>query len=159
LGLLAQEIARLVGQTLTEWQTLQKKLPAYRAHAAAVADIEAQLKRLIHKTFIVDTPYLRLQHFPRYLKAAGLRLEKLKTDPARDARLFADYQPLWTQYERRAAAAARQNRSPYHAPHDAQLEQFRWLMEELRVGLFAQELKTPTPVSVKRLQKMWEGMR
>ena len=42
---------------------------------------------------------------------------------------------------------------------DPQVEQFRWLMEELRVGLFAQELRTPVPVSVKRLQKLWEGIQ
>jgi ATP-dependent helicase HrpA len=64
---------------------------------------------------------------------------------------MADYQPLWTQYERRARELAKQNR------HNRELEQFRWLMEELRVSLFAQELKTPVPVSVKRLQKMWEA--
>jgi ATP-dependent helicase HrpA len=153
LGLLAQEIARLVGQTLAAWQALQKKLSASgKTHAAAAADIEAQTQRLIHKTFIIDTPFERLQHFPRYLKAVELRLDKLKADPARDARLLADYQTLWTQYERRATQFARQNR---HAP---ELEQFRWLLEELRVSLFAQELKTPAPVSVKRLQKMWEAM-
>jgi CysZ protein len=59
--------------------------------------------------------------------------------------------PLWTNYERRASVLARQGVS------DAQLEQFRWLLEELRVQLFAQELRTPVPVSSKRLQKMWEG--
>ncbi|MDR0672692.1 MAG: ATP-dependent RNA helicase HrpA [Zoogloeaceae bacterium] len=150
LGLLAQEMARLVGQTLTEWQALQKKLPAFnKAWPAAAADIEAQMKRLMTKTFIADTPFERLQHFPRYLRAAQLRLDKLKNDAARDARLMAEYQPLWTQYERRARQLARQNRQ------DEETEQFRWLMEELRVSLFAQELKTPVPVSVKRLQKIW----
>ncbi|MDR2365470.1 MAG: DUF3418 domain-containing protein, partial [Zoogloeaceae bacterium] len=156
LGLLAREIARLTDEILGEWQTLLKRraaAPKAREAAASDSDIEAQMKRLIHKTFLADTPFERLQHFPRYLKAAALRLDKLKADPARDARLLADYQPLWTQYERRAAQFARQN---HRAP---ELEQFRWLLEELRVSLFAQELKTPMPVSVKRLQKMWEGMQ
>ncbi|GHU15592.1 hypothetical protein FACS189441_7480 [Betaproteobacteria bacterium] len=153
LGLLAQEITRLTGQILTEWQSLQKKLSACKAHPAAVTDIEAQTKRLMSKNFIEDTPFERLQHFPRYLKAAQMRLDKLKNDPARDARALAEYQPLWTQYERRARELAKQNR------HDKELEQFRWLLEELRVSLFAQELKTPVPVSVKRLQKMWEGIQ
>ena len=153
LGLLAQEITRLTGQILAEWQSLQKKLPAHKARAAAVADIEAQSKRLMSKNFIANTPFERLQHFPRYLKAAQMRLDKLKNDPARDARALAEYQPLWTQYERRARELAKQNR------HDKEIEQFRWLLEELRVSLFAQELRTPVPVSVKRLQKMWEGMK
>ncbi|MDR2625867.1 MAG: ATP-dependent RNA helicase HrpA [Zoogloeaceae bacterium] len=149
IGLLAQEISRLIAQILSEWQTLAKKLPACKSWPAAIADIEAQTARLMTKNFIADTPFPRLQHFPRYLKAAQLRLEKLKTDPARDARLLAEYQPLWTQYERRAGECRKQGRT------DERLEQFRWLLEELRVSLYAQELKTPVPVSVKRLQKMW----
>ncbi|MCX8146095.1 MAG: ATP-dependent RNA helicase HrpA, partial [Azovibrio sp.] len=153
LGLLMQEIARLVGLVLGEWQALMKKLPAYKAYAAVVADIDAQVKRLMGKRFIAATPFERLQHFPRYLKAAQVRLDKLKADPARDARALADYQPLWTQYERKAALLAKQGRS------DPQLEQLRWLLEELRVSLFAQELKTPVPVSVKRLQKLWETIQ
>ena len=152
LGLLAQEICRLVGQILADWQVLQKKLPAFKSHAAAMQDVEKQLGRLIGKRFVVGTPFERLQHFPRYLKAISLRLDKLKADPARDARLLAEYTPLWTNYERRAIVLAKQG------VNDAQVEQFRWMLEELRVQLFAQELRTPAPVSTKRLQKMWEGM-
>jgi ATP-dependent helicase HrpA len=152
LGLIMQEVCRLVGTVLTEWQTAVKKLPAFKAHAAAVADIEAQLKRLIGKNFVVDTPFERLQHYPRYLKAVGVRLDKLKANPTRDAQLMTEYAPLWTNYERRAIQLAKMGAV------DPQVEQFRWLLEELRVGLYAQELRTPVPVSVKRLQKQWEGM-
>lgn len=84
------------------------------------------------------------------------RLEKLKAGGAqgevRDARLMAEYAPLWTNYERRAIVLARQGVA------NPQVEQFRWMLEELRVQLFAQELRTPAPVSSKRLQKMWEGL-
>ncbi len=157
LGLLAQEICRLVGQILTDWQALQKKLPAFKAHATALQDAEKQLSRLIGKRFIAGTPFERLQHFPRYLKAIALRLDKLKAGggegAARDARLLAEYAPLWTNYERRAIVLAKQGGD------DPQVEQFRWMLEELRVQLFAQELRTPTPVSSKRLQKMWEAIR
>jgi len=156
LGLLAQEICRLVAQILADWQALQKKLPAFRAHAVALADIEKQLARLIGKRFIADTPFERLQHVPRYLKAIVMRLDKLRAGGSegatRDARLLAEYAPLWTNYERRAIVLAKQGVA------DPQVEQFRWLLEELRVQLFAQELRTPAPVSTKRLQKMWEGM-
>ncbi|MGL5631156.1 MAG: ATP-dependent RNA helicase HrpA, partial [Azovibrio sp.] len=153
LGLLGQEISRLVSTILTEWQHLMKKMPAFKAHQAAQEDLDVQIKRLLNKEFIVAVPFERLQHFPRYLKAAQVRLDKLKTDPARDTRLLKEYQPLWTLYERRALVLAKQG------TQDPQLEQFRWLLEELRVNLFAQELKTPVPVSVKRLQKMWEGIQ
>ena len=156
LNLLAQEIARLIGQILTDWQSLQKKLQAFKAYGSTLQDIDAQVSRLINKRFVVDTPFERLQHYPRYLKAVALRLDKLKAagsqGVARDTRLLAEFAPLWNHYERRASLRARQGVS------DPQLEQFRWLLEELRVQLFAQELRTPVPVSSKRLQKMWEGM-
>jgi ATP-dependent helicase HrpA len=77
-----------------------------------------------------------------------MRLDKLRTDPARDARLLAEFQPLENAYLR--LLAQRKGRA------DARLEEFRWLLEELRVGLFAQELRTAHPVSVKRLEKIWQ---
>ena len=140
----------MVGLVLTEWQAVQKKLVAFKSQAAAYRDIEQQLGRLVGKRFILDTPFERLQHYPRYLKAIALRLDKLRSDPARDARQLAEYQPLWVAYERRAILLAKQG-----VTNEA-VEQFRWQLEELRVQLFAQELRTPAPVSVKRLQKMWE---
>ena len=82
-----------------------------------------------------------------------MRLDKLKASPSRDAQLMAEYGPLWTNYERRAIQLAKMGTV------DPQIEQFRWLLEELRVGLYAQELRTPVPVSVKRLQKQWEGIK
>lgn len=111
------------------------------------------MKRLMGKQFVSDTPFERLQHYPRYFKAIGVRLDKLRANPARDAQLMAEYGPLWTNYERRALQLARLHAS------DPQIDQFRWLMEELRVGLHAQELRTPVPVSTRRLQKQWEGIR
>ncbi|KAA0888458.1 ATP-dependent RNA helicase HrpA [Pusillimonas sp. ANT_WB101] len=151
LGLLAQEIARLAGQVLAEWAALQKKLQQAKSHAVAYADLQAQQSALMNKWFVRDTPYKQLAHFPRYLKAAQARIEKLRGDPARDARLVADMAPLLAQYQRA--------RSALKGARDGQLDDFRWLLEELRVALFAQELRTPMPVSVKRLQKAWEAMR
>lgn len=151
LGLLAQEIARLAGVILTEWSALQKKLPQAKPHAAAYADLQKQQSALMGKWFLRDTAYRQLSHFPRYLKAAQVRIDKLRSDPARDARLMADMAPLLTQYQRAVSALK--------GARDAQLEEFRWLLEELRVALFAQELRTPMPVSVKRLQKAWSAMQ
>ncbi|MFZ2269722.1 MAG: ATP-dependent RNA helicase HrpA [Azonexus sp.] len=153
LGLVMQEVCRLVGTVLTEWQAVVKKLPAFKAHAAATQDIEAQLKRLMGKNFVLETPFERLSHYPRYLKGIQVRLDKLKSNPARDTQLMADYAPLWTNYERRAIQLAKQG------TFDPQIEQFRWLLEELRISLFAQELKTPVPMSVKRLEKQWQSLR
>ncbi len=150
--LVAQEVTRLAGAILAEHAALQKKLAALqKAFPQAVADVTAQAGALLARGFIAATPWERLAHFPRYLKAAGMRLDKLRNDPARDARLMAEWQALARPWERERATLARAGqRDPF-------LEEFRWLLEELRVALFAQELKTPSPVSVKRLQKMWEG--
>ncbi|APR95639.1 ATP-dependent helicase [Pandoraea thiooxydans] len=151
LNLLAQEIARLVGLILTEYAAVQKKLPQAKAHGQAYADLQQQLQRLIGKRFIADTPYAQLAHFPRYLKAMTLRIDKLKADAGRDARVAAELAPLLQNYQR--ALTQRRDQD------DGRLDEFRWLLEELRVSLFAQELRTPMPVSVKRLHKVWESLQ
>jgi len=157
VNLIAQEMARLIGSILAEYQLLAKKMKeAQRGYPAQVQDIQDQMSRLLPKHFIADTPFERLAHFPRYLKAAVLRLDKLRNDPGRlslDVRGMGELMPLQTLYLRQLAAARKSGAI------DDTLEQFGWLLEELRVQLFAQELRTPVPVSAKRLQKMWEGMR
>lgn len=151
LGLLAQEVARLSMAILTEYAALQRKLAQAKPHEAAYADLMQQLGALMPKWFVRDIPYAHLAHYPRYLKAAVARIDKLRADPERDARLLAEMAPLLTQYQRA--------RSALKGAPDPRLDEFRWLLEELRVALFAQELRTPMPVSVKRLLKTWESMR
>ncbi|MFZ5538744.1 MAG: ATP-dependent RNA helicase HrpA [Pseudomonadota bacterium] len=151
LNLIAQEVARLATAIVQEAAALPKKLAAARAFAAAVADIEQQLARLFPKRFIVATPPAQLAHYPRYLKAIALRLDKLKSDPARDAQRMNEVAQLQAPYLRELTARK--------GVADPRLEEFRWLLEELRVSLFAQELRTPMPVSVKRLTKAWESLR
>ncbi|WP_321952852.1 ATP-dependent RNA helicase HrpA [Paraburkholderia bannensis] len=151
LSLLAQEIARLVGQILAEYASLAKKLVQAKAFGAPAADMQAQVDALISKRFILDTPYAQLVHFPRYLKGVALRIDKLRADPTRDARQAAEFQPLAQQYQRALSQRG--------GVFDARLSEFRWLLEELRISLFAQELRTPMPVSVKRLHKVWESMQ
>ena len=150
LNLLVNEIARLIGQILGEYHTLPKKLQALKAHKAAQADMQSQLQSLIHKWFVVETDHGQLAHFPRYLKAVLVRLDKLRTDPTRDTRLMSEWQQAATPWQRALKSGA-------HG--DPKMQEFRWMLEELRVSLFAQELKTPMPVSVKRLQKVWESMQ
>jgi ATP-dependent helicase HrpA len=151
--LVAQEILRLVGTVLSEHAAVTRKLAGMqKAFPQAAADIAAQLAELMPKKFILATPFERLQHYPRYLKAIALRLDKARNDPARDTRLMADWQALGKPWERERNAMLKSGQ-----PQDAFLDEFRWLLEELRVALFAQELKTSSPVSVKRLQKMWDS--
>ncbi|WP_261529742.1 ATP-dependent RNA helicase HrpA [Burkholderia multivorans] len=151
LNLLAQEIARLVGQILTEYAGVVKKLAQAKPFAQAHADLQQQLSALIGKRFVIDTPYAQLVHFPRYLKGIALRIDKLKADPARDAKQLGELQPLVQQYQRAVSQRG--------GVVDPRLAEFRWLLEELRISLFAQELRTPMPVSVKRLYKVWESMQ
>jgi len=151
ISLVAQEYLRLLGGVVNEYAVLQKKIAGIaKAFPATAADITAQCAELLSKGFMLDTPFERLQHFPRYLKAATLRLDKLRNDPTRDARLMGEWQILAKPWQREFASRQKASVS------DAFLEEFRWLLEELRVALFAQELRTPTPVSVKRLQKAWQ---
>jgi ATP-dependent helicase HrpA len=150
LGLLVNEIARLVSLVLTEFHGLPKKLQGVQPQAAA--DMQAQLQGLVHKRFVTETEYSQLAHFPRYLKAINVRLEKLRADPLRDAKSMAEWTGAATQFLRISKVQAGKNTDP-------RMTEFRWMLEELRVSLFAQELRTPMPVSAKRLQKVWESMQ
>jgi len=152
-NLIAQEIMRLATAIITEQRELQKRLVnAAKAFPVAAEDVRQQLARLLAPHFVALTPYERLQHFPRYLKAAGLRLDKLRTDPTRDARSMSEFAPLHSAWQRDFAARA------WQGTVTDEIGQFRWLLEELRVSLFAQELRTPVPVSVKRLARLWQTL-
>ena len=145
---------RLFGSIAEEYQRAQKKLAAAaKSLPQSAADVRAQLARLIFKGFLSATPWDRLHDLPRYLKAMQSRLDKYSADPERDQRHAGNIAELWRRYEERAAKLARAKAT------DARLEDFRWRIEELRVSLFAQELKTPYPVSYKRLDKLWSQIR
>ena len=147
LNLIAQEVARLAGVVLVEYAAATRKLKDSKAPRDVADDITAQLQRLVPKRFVVAAPWTQLQHFARYLKGVVMRLDKLRADPARDAQKLAELRPLEQRYLRRLAELKGQA--------DARLDDFRWQLEELRISLFAQELRTPQPVSVKRLEKTW----
>ena len=150
IGLIGQAFAREVATVLLEHQALLRKLPTAKSNPAVAADLERQLTDLLPKRWPTVTPPERLGHLARYLKAMGLRLDKLRADPARDAIKSAEISPL-LQNLRRAQIARRGSVDP-------RLEEYRWLLEELRVSLYAQELRAAVPVSVKRLQKIWESI-
>jgi ATP-dependent helicase HrpA len=145
IGLPAQEISRVVQAVLERLARIQAALP--KAAAAAAADVRAQLAWLTPAGFLLTTPWPRLQEFPRYLHAIEQRLEKLGRDPRRDAQLAAEIAPLETRY--RARVKTERGLKP---PGE---DEFRWLLEEFRVSLFAQQLKTRVPVSARRLEDAW----
>ena len=150
LNLIAQEVARAVHAVLQELANASRKLKDSRPARDVADDIAAQLQRLVPKRFALETPWAQLQHLPRYLKAITARLDKLRADAARDAKLMSEVKPLEQRYTRRLAELK--------GVRDARLDDFRWQLEELRVSLFAQELRTPQPVSVKRLDKVWSQL-
>jgi ATP-dependent helicase HrpA len=147
LTLIAGEVSRMVGNVLLEYAAAIRKIKDNKAATEPIADCQQQLQKLMPKGFAAQTPYAQLQHLPRYLKAIVLRLDKWRADPARDAAKLAELRPLEQRYLRRVIEQKGQS--------DARLDEYRWLLEELRVSFFAQELRTPQPVSTKRLDKAW----
>jgi ATP-dependent helicase HrpA len=147
LTLIANEVARLAAQILADYAVTVRKVKDTKVQPEATADVTQQLQRLMPKRFLALTPWSQLQHLPRYLKAATLRLDKLRSDPARDASRLAELRPQEQRYWRLVAERK--------GAVDARMQEYRWLLEELRVSFFAQELRTPQPVSTKRLDKVW----
>jgi len=150
LTLIANEVARLAGTILLEHAAAARKIKDTKNAPDATADCAQQLQRLMPKRFLQAAPWARLQHLARYLKAITLRLDKYRADPARDAARLTELRPLEQRYWRLVAERK--------GAVDERMEEFRWLLEELRVSFFAQELRTPQPVSVKRLEKAWTQM-
>jgi ATP-dependent helicase HrpA len=150
----AKEVCRVVGEIVSEYQALRPRLnqqgvPIWQR---AMTDIRNQLKELLHPGFIVSVPLARLKDYPRYLKAIQLRLDKFSINPAKDADWQQQVQSWWQAYQ------VRVNDDKQRGVRDPKLEEFRWMLEELRVSLWAQWLKTPYPVSFKRLAKTWSEL-
>ncbi|WP_311220578.1 MULTISPECIES: ATP-dependent RNA helicase HrpA [unclassified Acidovorax] len=147
LTLIANEVARLAGTILVEFATAARKIKDTKNAPEATQDAQQQLQRLMPRQFLAAAPWTQLAHFPRYLKAITLRLDKHRADPSRDAARLTELRPQEQRYWR--LVADRKGKV------DSRMQELRWLLEELRVSFFAQELRTPQPVSVKRLDKLW----
>jgi ATP-dependent helicase HrpA len=143
-------LAELATTCIDQGRALSESLArAPAAWKAAVTDMQTQLEALLPPGFLVHTPPARLNRLPAYLRAMRLRLEKLSRSPARDAQALAELAPLLAEW--REAWARR--------PDDPALQDFRWQLEELRIALFAQEVRTLEPTSVKRLSRRWAEIR
>ena len=141
-------------EVLELYQTIQKRLKKMPVNwLEAGADIQDQAQHLLFKHFLVETDSEQLAHYPRYLKGMILRLEKLESDSSKDRALRVQVQPYWDNYKNRLKTLQQQKRQ------SAVLNEFRWMIEEYRISLFAQQLKTTMPVSEKRLNKLWEEVK
>lgn len=150
----AERLARLTLDILKLWHGLQKRFKGKidLTHAVALNDIKQQLSHLVYPGFVRDTPAAWLKEMPRLLKAVELRLEKLPGQVQKDRVWSGELANLWSQYQTRL------NKHGQEGKRDPQLEVYRWLLEEYRVSLFAQQLGTKVPVSDKRLSKQWSAV-
>ena len=147
----ATGVRDLVAAILAEYQPILATLKGSGSPAlkGVAGEIREQLDALVHPGFLLETPEAWLKHFPRYLKAIRLRLERRQQAPMKDDARAAEIAPLLAAYRGLAA------RNAAERLHDPELVRYRWLLEEYRVSLFAQELRTIEPVSAKRLEKQW----
>jgi ATP-dependent helicase HrpA len=117
----------------------------------AYSDVKAHLERLLKRGFMVQEPWSQLQCYTRYLRAMEYRIDKLQGNLPRDRQSMAEFESLWKPY---SDLVARTDLDDH-----PELREFGWLLEELRVSLFAQPLGTREPVSLKRLDKRWLEIR
>lgn len=145
------EVCRLTSEILTEYHQLRPRLQQTGAQAwqRLMNDVRSQLKALMPSGFLTQVPFIRLKHYPRYLRAIAVRLDKFASNPSRDAQ----WQDTLANWHRQLQQRREVDR--VRGVHNANLEEFRWMLEELRVSLWAQQLKTPYPVSFKRVEKAW----
>jgi ATP-dependent helicase HrpA len=147
---LAQDTVRGVEAVLTEAREVAIALgaaPGRRVPEAAVADLRRQMGGLLHRGFVVAAGRRRLRDVVRYLRAMRHRLEKLPANAVRDALAMDTVAAVTAEYEQLRRAVP-----PTGAPDDP-VTRVRWMLEELRVSLFAQQLGTPRPVSEQRIVK------
>jgi len=150
ISVVKQALLRDVAEILDLHAQVAARLAVKPQFTAAMRDETAHLAALLPADFITATPWMHLKDLPRYLRGILKRLEKLPAAEQRDARGMAGVLTLQNKY------LARRAQVKGEAP--AALEDFRWQLEELRISLFAQELKTPYPVSAKRLDKLWNEL-
>jgi ATP-dependent helicase HrpA len=154
LAAVAGEVVPLAGGVLGQYQALRKRLADTTQinWLDAVQDIRAQLDGLIFRGFLGRVPYERLKDYPRYLRAAEQRIDRLAHGAAKDRERMRELAPLERRWAERAAAMRAAGR------RDPRLEEIRWMLEELHVSLFAQQLGTAYPVSVKRIEARWREL-
>ena len=150
----AEHLAKTVLLILQRWHEIKKRLKGRIDLSMAVAlnDIKTQLTSLLYVGFIRDTPAQWLQEYPRYLKAIEQRLDKLPSQVQQDRVWTVELSAYQDKLKKR------QNKHSQEGKYDEALTVYRWMLEEYRVSLFAQQLGTKIPVSDKRLSKQWSAV-
>ena len=142
-------VTATVEKILASARRIEKRLKGTTSLAliTALNDVKSQLEQLVFPGFVATTGYAQLTHLPRYLAGIERRLEKLETNVQRDGVNTAAVQRLEDEYDDAVAAVA-----PNGRPVPPALRRVRWMLEELRISLFAQELGTAYSVSEKRIR-------
>jgi ATP-dependent helicase HrpA len=146
LMIISNEISLLLVEIMAAYSDLIWQLELKTSLAELVTDIQIQLQHLFYQGFIRYIPYQQLQQLPRYLKAMRYRLEKRDVNPTKAQELKRYWFRFWKEVQKQVES---DNIYP-------ERDNFRWLLEEFSVSLYAQQLKTPFPVSAKRLEKAWD---
>jgi ATP-dependent helicase HrpA len=146
LGRIALELAGELDEVRRAVKAMASKPGFFKA---VHDDLQSQLAHLAPPDLMAFTPISRFAHLARYLKAMMVRLQRQAHDPLKDQSKAAQVTPLWQAYQKKRDELAAKGR------YVAELDEFGWLLEELRVQVFAPELKTAVPVSLPRLQEMW----
>jgi ATP-dependent helicase HrpA len=150
----AGEACALLGRILAAYQQLRKTLSGITQSnwLSSVQDMQAQLDQLVYRGFLQQVSFAHLRDYPRYLQALQLRADKLRHAAARDQQRMRELQPLLDRWRQRCSDARDKGR------RDPRLEEIGWMLQELRVSFFAQEIKTAYPVSVKRVERRWREL-
>jgi len=150
----AEQQAVLLGEIAKKYHSIQKQLSgSVNLQAVTIlADIRQQLDGLVFKGFLIEVPFQQLQQYPRYLKGIELRLEKYQRELPRQRMLSEQLQQLTRQYRGQLELDSKHNR------YNDSLDEYRWMLEEYRISLFAQQLGTRTTVSEKRLKQQWQQL-
>jgi ATP-dependent helicase HrpA len=153
IAMATQEFAPWLPRTFEAYHRVRLSIESLGGGQAAAlrSDLQEQRKHLFADDFLMEVPWMWLQHFPRYLQAMELRVEKWQTGAQqRDREASAQVSHYWQQFLHRQADLEQRHR------YSPELIEYRWMIEEFRVSLFAQQLGTATKISAQRLDKQWE---
>ncbi|MCK9397928.1 MAG: ATP-dependent RNA helicase HrpA [Methylobacter sp.] len=142
----ANEAGKIALEIMELYGAIKTQLSRFNANDPLAKDVNEQLDLMIYAGFIRNTPYQQLKAIPRYLKAVQYRLDKRDNNLQKVQEASRYTTRYWNDVEKKAK---KDKVIPEQDP-------FRWMLEEFRVSLFAQQLKTAYPVSVKRMDKAWD---
>jgi ATP-dependent helicase HrpA len=141
------EMAKIFLESVAAVARLAKRLEEERLPAETVESVNTQLAYLVYPGFVRLVPLAQLRHYARYLRGVEVRLDRARLSASGDASKEARFSPYWERY-----GQVRRQKRPVNG---AALSAYRWMLEEYRISLFAQELRTPAPISPKRLEDQW----